>query len=261
MIPPISYPSIFNALVNPNATGNCPIGIVKTQGQDTKFDPTIILIDAKNLWELYNQTPTTNHPYPNTAYPWKTVKELSVYCRENTYADNASNGSYYINLAIRFAPEGDDITAAWMASQNPPKQTAINIPVIKNIADKNILPVKGAPAPVTAPSFTMSNEVMYGGWRGTLSLNDGTKPGTLNFKINNGAFWLVDNNSGSSIASGGFKIENNNFSSVYSYPNGDSYTIVSTAYNTSTGEISGTLVGNGALSNKRGFWKAVKVSN
>jgi hypothetical protein len=26
------------------------MGIVKTQRQETKFNPTIILIDAKNLW-------------------------------------------------------------------------------------------------------------------------------------------------------------------------------------------------------------------
>jgi hypothetical protein len=207
---------------------------------------------------LYNQTPTTNHPYPNTAYPWKTVKELSIYCGENTYADNGSNGSYYINLAIRFAPEGD-ITAAWMAAQNSPKQPVINMSVIKNIPDKTMMPVKRASFPVSV--FTMNNEIMYGGWKGTLSMNDGTITSLLNFKINNGVFWLQDNNTSSSIASGGFKIENNNFSSTYSYPNSDSYTIVSTAYNTSTSEISGTLAGNGALANRRGIWKAVKVSN
>ena len=55
-IPPISYPSIFNSLVNPNVQGNRPMGIVKYDGQTLDFDPAIILIEAKNLWAIYNQT-------------------------------------------------------------------------------------------------------------------------------------------------------------------------------------------------------------
>jgi hypothetical protein len=71
---------------------------------------------------------------------------------------------------------------------------------------------------------------------------------------------LQDSN-GSSIASGGFKIENNNFSSMYSYPGGDSYTITSTTYNSSNGELSGTWFGNGINASKKGSWKVVKQSN
>lgn len=63
-IPPNSYPSIFSSLVN--ATGNRPMGISKFAGQPFTFDPSIILLDAKNLWTIYNQTPV-NHPYPNAA--------------------------------------------------------------------------------------------------------------------------------------------------------------------------------------------------
>lgn len=255
-IPPISYPSIFNSLVNPNAQGNRPMGIVKYAGQAPAFDPTIILIDAKNLWEIYNQTPT-NHPYANAEYPWKTVKEISLYCGENTYADDNSNGKYYINISIRFAPEGDDITAARIAAQNPPvKQPITNLPVIKNIADKNIMPIKGAPT--KAPAYTMTNEMMYTEWKGILSENgDASKGHPLFFKINNGAFWLQDAN-GTSIASGGFKIENNNFIATYSYPNGDIYNISSTGYNSATGELNGIWSGTGANAGKKGSWIANK---
>jgi hypothetical protein len=256
-IPSNGYPAIFNPLVDPNVQGNRPMGIVKYAGQPAGFDPIIVLIDAKNLWDIYQQTPT-NHPYPNTAYPWKTVKELSIYCGENTYGLEDNNGKYYVNIAIRFAPDGDDVTAAWMAAHNPPaNQPAITMPVIKNIGDKTIMPVKGAPA---APTYTMDNAMMYGGWKGTLSINDGTKPGPFSFKINNGAFWLLDN-TGASIAVGGFKIDNNNFTSTYSLANGESYTITSTTFNPTTRELSGTWAGNGASAARKGSWKAVKVSN
>ncbi len=256
-IPPISYPSIFNSLVNPNVQGNRPMGIVKYDGQTLDFDPAIILIEAKNLWAIYNQTPT-NHPYANAAYPWKTVKEISLYCGENTYGIGNSNGKYYINIAIKFAPEGDDITASRITAQNPAvKQPVTNIPIIKNIADKNIMPIKGVPP--KAPAYTMTNEMMYTEWKGLMGVyGEPTKGGPFFFKINNNAFWLQDTN-GTSIASGGFRIENNNFAATYSYPNGDTYNFNSTGYNPSNGELTGTWsCATGANTGKKGNWMAYK---
>ncbi len=255
-IPPIGYPSIFNPLVDPNVQGNRPMGIVKYAGQAAGFDPTIILIDAKNLWNIYNQTPI-NHPYPNTSYPWKTVKELSIYCGENTYGIESSNGKYYINIAIRFAPAGDDITAAWVAAHSPAaSQPAVTMPVIKNIGDKTIIPIKGGPA--RGAAYTMSNEMMYTEWKGLMGVyGEPNKGGPFFFKINNNAFWLQDAN-GTSIASGGFRIENNNFIASYSYPNGDTYQIVSTGYNPANGELTGTWSGTGANAAKKGNWMAYK---
>jgi hypothetical protein len=255
-IPPNSYPSILYSLVNPNAQGNRPMGITKYDGQPLIFDPKIILIEAKSLWAAYNQTPV-NHPYPNTEYPIKTIKELSLNFGEMTYGIDASNGKYLVNIAIKFAPEGDDLAAARNPAQNPPvKQQVINAGNIKTIGDKTLIPIKGAQAP--APAYTMTNAMMYTEWKGLMGVyGEPTKGGPFFFKINNNALWLQDAN-GTSIASGGFRIENNNFVATYSYPNGDTYNIISTGYNPSNGELTGTWSGTGVNANKKGNWMAYK---
>ncbi|MDP3360112.1 MAG: hypothetical protein Q8S41_12280 [Lutibacter sp.] len=253
-IPPNSYPSILSPLIN--IQGNRPIGITIFAGNPLMFDPKIILLEARILWAVYNQTPV-NHPYPNTAYPFKTIKELSIVCGENTYAIESSNGRYTVNIAIKFAPEADDIAAANTAAQNPPvKQQMVNVARIKNIGNKTIRPIKGAPA--QAPAYTMSNEMMYTEWKGLMGIyGEPNKGGPFFFKVNNNAFWLQDAN-GNSIASGGFRIENNNFIASYSYPNGDTYNIISTGYNPANGELTGTWSGTGANANKNGNWMAYK---
>ena len=249
-IPPNSYPSIFSPLVN--TIGNRPMGITNFAGQTLMFDPTIILLEAKNLWAIYNQTPV-NHPYPNADYPWKVVKEIAHSCGERTYAIDGSNGRFTVNLVIRFAPEADDITASREVTKNP---TPVKLPTrnIKNVSNINI-PIKTVATP-----YTMNNEMLYGTWKGTLQMNDGTKANTFAFKFNNGVFWL-QNASGASAASGGFTIENNNFSSTYYFPNGDSYTINSAAYNVNTGQLSGAITGSGVTAGKRGNWVVTKQSN
>ncbi len=249
-IPPNSYPAIFSPLVN--APGNRPMGITSFAGQALMFDPTIILLDAKNLWAIYNQTPV-DHPYPNASYPWKVVKEIALNCGERTYAIDGSNGRYTVNIVIRFAPEADDITASREAAKNP---TVIKLPSrnIRNVSNINI-PIKTIATP-----YTMNNEMLYGAWNGSIQMNDGSKAGRVAFKFNNGVFWLQDAG-GASVASGGFKIENNNFSSTYSYANGDSYRISSATYNANTGQLSGTLTSNVINAAKKGNWVVTKQSN
>ncbi len=251
-IPPNSYPSIFGSLVN--AVGNRPIGITQFTGQSLLFDPGIILLDAKNLWAVYNQTPT-NRPFPNATYPWKVVKEIAFNCAENTYGVQSSNGKFTVNIVIRFAPEADDITAAREAARNP---APINLPAgsVKIISNTN-RPVKNMPG---AASYTMNNEMLSGAWKGTIQMNDGTKANSFAFKFNNGAFWLQDA-SGASVASGVFIIERNNFSSTYSYANFENYTINSATYNANSGQLSGTIAGNGNNAGKNGNWVVTKQSN
>lgn len=72
---------------------------------------------------------------------------------------------------------------------------------------------------------------------------------------------LRNNQIRQSIASGGFKIENNNFSSTYYYANCDSYYIGSAAYDTNTGQLSGAITGNGGNAAKKGSWVVTKQSN
>ena len=250
-IPPNSYPSILAPLVN--VQGNRPMRIAKFAGQPLTFDPQIILLEASNLWAIYNQTPV-NHPYANAAYPFKTIKELTIPFRENTYAIDGSNGSYTVSIAIKFAPEADDIAAAENPAPAPPvKQQVANLG-IKTMGNKSIMPIKG----LAAPAYTMSNEMMYTEWKGLMSVfGEPNKGGPFFFKINNNVFWLQDAN-GTSIASGGFRIENNNFIASYSYPTGDTYNIVSTGYNPANGELTGTWSGTGANAGKKGNWMAYK---
>jgi hypothetical protein len=106
----------------------------------------------------------------------------------------------------------------------------------------------------------MNNELLYGTWKGTLQMNDGTKAKSFAFKFNNGMFWLQDAG-GQSIASGGFKIDNNNFNSTYYYANGDSYNISSAAYDTNTGQLSGAVTGNVGNAAKKGSSVVTKQSN
>lgn len=131
------------------------------------------------------------------------------------------------------------------------------MPVIRNIGDKNIIPIKGVAA--APPAYTMTNEMMYTEWKGISAENgDASKGHPLFFKINNGAFWLQDA-AGTSIASGGFRIENNNFIASYSYPNGDTYNIISTGYNPTSGELAGTWsCATGVNAGKKGNWTASK---
>jgi hypothetical protein len=221
--------------------GNRPIGMK----QNGSFDPEIFVFNSVIMenWQTLIQ------PYYRN-----TGNNLSIRYDEIFLGNMRDHGQYSLLFYPEFikasvTPNNNNINGAIK-----PVTNTINI---KNIGDKINMPVKGTITPI---SYSMTNEMMYGGWKGTLSINDGSKPGPFAFKINNGAFWLLDN-SGASVASGGFKIENNNFSSTYSYPNGDSYTIMSTAYNTTTGELSGTWWGNGMNAAKKGNWKATKQSN
>jgi hypothetical protein len=256
-IPPNSYPAIFYSLVNPNVQGNRPMQISKYAGQILQFDPKIVLIEAKNLWNAYNQTPV-NHPYPLAQYPFKTIKEITLNFGEDTYAIETSNGKYTVNFAIKFAPDPDNAPAAPQPAQNTGITQVNTNAGIQSLGTKPVNTIKGnTPLPA---SYTMNTAFLTGQWKGISGANDNTKSSPFSFRINNNVFWLLDN-TGGSVASGGFKIENNNFSSTYYYPNGDNYTISSANYNPSTGELSGSWTGNGANSNRRGNWLAVKASN
>jgi hypothetical protein len=221
--------------------GNRPIGMK----QNGSFDPQIFVFNSVIMenWQTLMQP-----------YGQNNGNNISMWYNETSLGNTRDHGEYNLLFYPEFikAPASPNNNVA-----SPAMQPVINAGNIKNIGNKVNMPVKGTITPIP---YSMTNEMMYGQWKGTLSINDGSKPGPFSFKINNGVFWLQDSN-GSSIASGGFKIENNNFSSMYSYPGGDSYTITSTTYNSSNGELSGTWFGNGINASKKGSWKVVKQSN
>ncbi|HSN61672.1 MAG TPA: hypothetical protein VLR49_12105 [Ferruginibacter sp.] len=223
--------------------GNRPIGMK----QNGSFDPEIFVFNSVIMenWQTIMQP-----YYQNTA------NNLSIRYDEIFLGNTRDHGQYNLLFYPEFIKTATSVNPG-NGNTNTAIKPVINTGTIKNFGNKINMPVKGT---ITPPPYSMTNEMMYGQWKGTLSVNDGSKPGPFLFKINNGVFWLQDSN-GNSIASGGFKIENNNFSSVYSYPSGDSYTIISALYNSSTGELTGTWFGNGINAAKKGSWKVVKQSN
>ena len=109
------------------------------------------------------------------------------------------------------------------------------------------------------PVFEMSNEFLYGGWKGTKGPGTSSSGEPFSFKFNNNVFWLL-NNEGTAIASGGYQVSGSNFSTTCSDAGNTSYTITSTNYNASSGELSGIWSSTGNLY-RTGKWIAKKISN
>ena len=256
--PALKYQHVFQNCFCPlNAQGNKVIGISAGtfNNQCTiAYPPTLLVLDTKVLYGLYINNYTATHPNRGTSNAAKEsrtnfIDGVTIPFKEDSYAIETSNGSYSVFLRIEFTPD--------IQSPPPPPAPKINKePIINKYPIQPVNTIKGNPS----ASYTMNNELLYGKWKGIIGANGDTKSSPFLFKINNNVFWLLDNN-GSSVASGGFKIENNNFTSTYYYPNGDNFTILSASYNPSTGELSGTWSGNGVNANKKGNWLAVKQSN
>ena len=256
----LKYHNIFKNIFCPLQTqGNRVIGIDAGDFNNeclVVYSPTLLVLDTKVLWGLYMNNYTATHPQPGTSHAATEsrtdfINGVNIPFKENTYAIETSNGSYSVFLRIEFTP---DVQSTPPQPSPAPKYT--KQPLINKFPNQPINTIKGNPS----ASYTMNNELLYGQWKGIIGANSDTKSSPFLFKINNNVFWLLDNN-GSSMASGGFKIENNNFTSTYYYPNGDNFTILSASYNPSTGELSGTWSGNGVNANKKGNWLAVKQSN
>ena len=109
------------------------------------------------------------------------------------------------------------------------------------------------------PVFEMNNEFLYGGWKGTKGAGSSATGELFACKFSNNVFWLLNNND-VAIASGGYQVSANNFTTTCSDAGNTSYTITSTNYNASSGELSGTWSATGNVY-RTGKWIAKKISN
>jgi len=242
----LSFKAIF-AIAGELTPKPRPIGIT-TKGE---YSPKAVLLNANVMQQLAS----TNFGYG--------IGVIPVQYNEEALGNTRDHGNYIILLKVEFIPK--QVAASTLpplpippppAPQNSGNKTIIPAVTNKNTGNQVMIPIKGN----TVTPYSMNNEMMYGQWKGTINTNDGSKPHAFVFKINNSAFWLLDNNN-VGVATGGFKIENNNFTSTYTYANGDSYTVTSTTFNSATHELSGNWSGNGVNAAKRGTWIVVKQSN
>lgn len=251
----LKYHSIFKPIFCPlNTQGNKVIGInAGTFNNEclVVYPPTLLVLDTKLLYGLY----INNHNAGNTGTSHAAkeaatdnINGVTINFKENTYAIETSNGSYSVTLGITFTPDQQPATNS--AAPKLTKQPFQNSIATQSAITKNLAPA----------AYSMNTDFLNGVWKGVLTSNADTKNPPFLFKINNNAFWLLNAN-GASLASGGYKIENNNFSATYFYPNGENYSVHTVNYNPATKELSGTWTGNGANAAKKGNWTAIKQSN